>query len=165
MNNSSSPFVDIQMPIECLLIVVRKVTWARRAVRTSLDSTMAPPVEVPEPPPSECTEAAMFRVATLHSEVYKLGGFQRGTWQRRDFEFNPESQLIVWRKGKQSPVKGYAFVGSGVVIERVTREVKGKHFVLEIGKGVKTRQIAFDTKEELDKWLATLEAVKMQHWA
>jgi hypothetical protein len=102
------------------------------------------------------------RAAGIVAMVYKLGGFQRGTWQRRVFEYHPLAKCIVWRQGRQSPAKGFILVGAGVTVSRAAKAVKGKTFVMEISTDARFHQIAFDTQGELDKWLVTLEAARVQ---
>jgi hypothetical protein len=102
------------------------------------------------------------RVAGIVAVVHKLGGFQRGTWQRRVFEYHPISKCVVWRKGRQSPTKGFVLVGPGVTVERVVKGVKGKLYIMEISTENTIHQLAFDTQGELDKWLVTLEAARVQ---
>jgi hypothetical protein len=147
----------------------RRQAAARPAAPASLSKRLAS--ELPaqaQPDRASVLEAAdgdaapLPRADGIVAVVHELGGFQRGTWQRRVFEYHPLSKCVVWRKSRQAPVKGFLLVSPELEVERVAKGVKGRPFVMEISAFSKVRQIAFETQWELDRWLVTLEAARVQ---
>jgi hypothetical protein len=135
----------------------------------SLSKRLEEPVErtpkrKPSPPKAEAPpiKATAPHVAGLSAVVHKLGGFQHGTWQRWLFEYHPLTKCVSWRAKKMSSIKGFLLVDQNIGLERLAKGLKGKAYVMEIRFTSKVYQIAFATQQELDKWLVTLEAARVQ---
>lgn len=93
----------------------------------------------------------------LSTFAHKLGGFQHGAWQQRQFQFFPNNKCLLWRSKKaMSEIKGLILLESNVGIEKLPKGLKGKQFVIQIKLPKKTHEIAFSSQEEVDKWMDAL---------
>jgi hypothetical protein len=61
-----------------------------------------------------------------------------------------------------SSIKGFLLVDQNIGLKRLAKGLKGKAYVMEIRFSRKVYQIAFATQQDLDKWLVTLEAARVQ---
>ena len=95
----------------------------------------------------------------LSTSAHKLGGFQHGTWQQRQFQFFPNNKCLLWRaKKSMNEIKGLVLLEQNVTIEKVPKGLKGKQFVIQIKLPKKVHEIAFAGQEELDKWMDAMLA-------
>lgn len=89
----------------------------------------------------------------LEIYAYKLGGFQKNTWQNRFFQFYPNNHCLVWRAKKGSPeIKGLLLLDSSITIEKNPKGIKNRQNVIQIKLSKKVHDISFSTTEELEKW-------------
>lgn len=89
----------------------------------------------------------------LEVSAYKLGGFQKNTWQSRFFQFYPNNHCLVWRAKKGSPeIKGLLLLDSTITIEKNPKNIKNRQNVIQIKLAKKVHEISFNTTEDLDKW-------------
>ncbi|KAH0786606.1 PH domain containing protein [Histomonas meleagridis] len=95
----------------------------------------------------------------LEASAFKLGGFQRNTWQNRFFQFYPSNRCLVWRSKKGTPdIKGLLLFDSTIKVDKELKGIKGKQYVMTISIGKKAREIAFQTGEELERWYNAFKA-------
>jgi hypothetical protein len=160
--SQDSEFLTTADPQRKFTTKVVPVHSLSRLLEQPLSASDKPAAHASEQPSPQVARPQAPRAAGIVAMVYKLGGFQRGTWQRRVFEYHPLAKCIVWRKGRQSPAKGFILVGPGVTIGKVAKGLKGKSFVMEISTDARVHQIAFDTQGEFDLWLVRLEAARVQ---
>ncbi|KAH0786959.1 PH domain containing protein [Histomonas meleagridis] len=89
----------------------------------------------------------------IESTAFKLGGFQKNSWQSRFFQFYPNNHCLVWRSKKGAPeIKGLLLFDSSIKVEKSSKGLKGKTNVVTLTIGKKQRVIAYSSSDELDKW-------------